>query len=110
MLLFDGTGRVFFLARNYHNSTNTGVRNYMGSNERKSYIKAVKCMFSSPSKSDPAKVPGARNRYDDFVAQHINQTMSIHGTGNFLTWHRYFVWGYEKALREECGYKVSENS
>jgi hypothetical protein len=24
---------------------------------------------------------------------------------NFLSWHRYFVWTYETALREECGYK-----
>jgi tyrosinase len=61
-------------------------------------------MISSPAKSDPALVPGARSRYDDFVAQHINQTNTIHGTGNFLSWHRYFVYGYEKALREECGY------
>lgn len=76
----------------------------MTSKDRKAYIKAVQCMFTSPSKSDPTKVPGAKNRYDDFVAQHINQTLSIHGTGNFLSWHRYYVYGYEKALREECGY------
>lgn len=24
--------------------------------------------------------------------------------GNFLTWHRYFVWTYEHALRNECNY------
>ena len=24
--------------------------------------------------------------------------------GNFLTWHRYFTWTYENALRNECGY------
>jgi tyrosinase len=24
--------------------------------------------------------------------------------GNFLTWHRYFTWAYEQALRNECGY------
>lgn len=24
---------------------------------------------------------------------------------NFLGWHRYYVWAYEKALREECGYQ-----
>ncbi|KAI0017635.1 Di-copper centre-containing protein [Xylariomycetidae sp. FL0641] len=30
--------------------------------------------------------------------------MTIHGTGNFLTWHRYFTWAYEQALRNECGY------
>ena len=36
--------------------------------------------------------------------QHINQTLTIHGTGNFLSWHRYFVYTYETALRTECGY------
>lgn len=76
----------------------------MSSNERKAYIKAVKCMLTSPSKSDSAEVPGARNRHDDFVAQHINQTLTVHESGKFLSWHRYFVYGYEKALREECGY------
>ncbi|OLN87556.1 Grixazone synthase 1 [Colletotrichum chlorophyti] len=76
--------------------------------EKKDYISAVQCMLTSPSKSDPAFAPGARNRYDDFVAVHISQTLTIHGTGNFLTWHRYFVWAYEEALRNECGYKGSQ--
>lgn len=31
--------------------------------------------------------------------------MYIHGNGLFLTWHRYFVWAYEQALRNECGYR-----
>lgn len=30
--------------------------------------------------------------------------MTIHYTGNFMPWHRWFVHLYEKALREECGY------
>lgn len=51
---------------------------------------------------------GAKNRYDDFVATHINQTLSIHGTGNFLTWHRYFTWAYEQVLKNECGYKGTQ--
>ena len=76
----------------------------MSKKERKSYIKAVKCMISSPSKTPAGLVSGAKTPYDDFVAQHINQTTSIHGTGNFLSWHRYFVYGYEKSLRDECGY------
>lgn len=58
----------------------------MSGKERKAYSSAVQCMLNSPTKSDSKLVPGARNRYDDFVAQHINQTLSIHGTGNFLTW------------------------
>jgi tyrosinase len=83
----------------------TYTRNFMSAKERKAYIDAVQCMFSAPAQSDSKLVPGAKTRYDDFVAQHINQTTSIHGTGNFLSWHRYFVHGYEQALRKECGYK-----
>lgn len=49
-------------------------------------------------------MPGAKTRFDDFVGTHINQTLRIHSTGNFLGWHRYFVWSYESALRRECGY------
>ncbi|KLU88605.1 hypothetical protein MAPG_07590 [Magnaporthiopsis poae ATCC 64411] len=73
--------------------------------ERRDYTRAVKCLISKPSQADPAFAPGARTRYDDFVAVHINHTDFIHVSGYFLTWHRYFVWAYEKALRGECGYK-----
>ncbi|KAK3306517.1 uncharacterized protein B0T15DRAFT_527438 [Chaetomium strumarium] len=72
--------------------------------EREQYIAAVKCLQSASPKSPEQLVPGARSRFDDFVATHINQTNSIHNTANFLSWHRYYVWTYEKALREECGY------
>ena len=44
-------------------------------------------------------------QYDDFVATHQNQTPFIHFSGTFLGWHRYFVWHYEQALRNECDYK-----
>ncbi|KAL4780099.1 hypothetical protein BJX76DRAFT_339144 [Aspergillus varians] len=87
---------------------NAGIRrewNVLSNSERKEYIEAVQCLTESPSKSDPTFAPGARTRYDDFVAVHINQTAYIHGTGNFLTWHRYFTWAYEQALRNECGYR-----
>ncbi|KAI0542229.1 hypothetical protein GGR58DRAFT_300870 [Xylaria digitata] len=81
---------------------------YLSSAEKKQYIAAVKCLQSKPSTADPSFAPGARTRYDDFVAVHINQTLSIHGTGNFLTWHRYFTFAYETALRNECGYTGSQ--
>jgi tyrosinase len=55
-------------------------RDVLSNGERKEYIRAVKCMLSSPSKTDPALNTGARVRYDDWAAQHINQTMSIHIT------------------------------
>lgn len=43
------------------------------------YISAVLCLQSLPSKSG-SFAPGARSRYDDFVAVHINQTLTIHAT------------------------------
>ncbi|EXK33567.1 tyrosinase [Fusarium oxysporum f. sp. melonis 26406] len=76
--------------------------------ERKAYINAVLCLRKKPSKADPSFAPGARTRYDDFVAVHINQTRTIHATGNFFTWHRYYTWAYEKALRDECDYKGTQ--
>lgn len=79
-------------------------RSTLSTTERKAYIKAVQCLASKPPKTPTSLVPGVRNRYDDFVATHINQTLSIHGTGNFLSWHRYFTWAYEQVLRDECGY------
>ncbi|KAF2736727.1 Di-copper centre-containing protein [Polyplosphaeria fusca] len=72
--------------------------------ERDSYVKAVLCLMSKPSKLSASQAPGAKNRYDDFVAVHLQQTLTIHLTANFLTWHRYFTWAYENALRTECGY------
>ncbi|ORX97795.1 hypothetical protein BCR34DRAFT_159763 [Clohesyomyces aquaticus] len=88
--------------------SNVAVRKEWGTlsaAERKSYISAVKCLSNKSPKTPSAVAPGVKNRYDDFVATHINQTLSIHGTGNFLVWHRYFTWAYEQALRNECGYQ-----
>ncbi|CAH0014985.1 unnamed protein product [Clonostachys rhizophaga] len=76
--------------------------------ERKSYIDAVKCLQSKPARTPADVAPGAKTRFDDYVATHINQTLNIHYTGNFLTWHRYFTWVYEEALRNECGYKSTQ--
>lgn len=49
--------------------------------EKREYIQAVRCLQTAPSISGDL-VPGARNRYDDFVATHVNQTLKIHSTGS----------------------------
>ncbi|KAK4039370.1 hypothetical protein C8A01DRAFT_47161 [Parachaetomium inaequale] len=72
--------------------------------EKKAYIAAMLCIMQKPSKLDSTKFPGAKSRYDDFVVVHMNQTLSIHGTGNFLSWHRYYTWAFERVLQQECGY------
>ena len=52
--------------------------------DREDYIKAVLCLASKAPKAPTTTVPGARNRYDDFVATHIVNTPTIHGTVSFL--------------------------
>ncbi|KAL5113696.1 hypothetical protein ACEQ8H_008425 [Pleosporales sp. CAS-2024a] len=86
---------------------NVAVRREWGSltkAERKAYTDAVLCFQAKQAKTPASLVPGAKSRFDDWVATHINQTTTIHYTGTFLGWHRYFTWSYEQALRNECGY------
>ncbi|KGO68522.1 putative domain, di-copper centre [Penicillium italicum] len=72
--------------------------------QKKAFIKSILCLQELPSLTPSDKAPGARSRYDDFVATHINQTLGIHYTGTFLAWHRYYIWNFEEAMRNECGY------
>lgn len=73
--------------------------------ERLAYINAVKCLQSKPPRTPASVAPGARSRFDDFVVTHIQQTLDIHYSGIFQPWHRWFVYQYERALRDECGYE-----
>lgn len=52
----------------------------MPNEERKAYSDAVQRLQSTPSILDPDKYPGAKTLYDDFVAQHIEQSNVIHST------------------------------
>jgi len=97
--------REWYVELSPHSSLANAVRSTLSSSEKKEYIAAVNCLSKKPAKTPAGLAAGAKNRYDDFVVTHINQTLSIHGTGNFLTWHRYFTWAYEQTLRKECGYK-----
>lgn len=51
----------------------------LSDDEKIAYIDAVKCLQETPSISGPT-VPGAKTRFDDFVAIHIKQTTVIHAT------------------------------
>ena len=68
----------------------------MTKKERKKYIAAVQCLGKLEAKTPLSEAPGVRRRYDDFVATHIQQTFSVHNTGNFLGWHRFLTWTYEQ--------------
>ncbi|KAF2018019.1 Di-copper centre-containing protein [Aaosphaeria arxii CBS 175.79] len=73
--------------------------------EKLDYIGAVQCLGRLPARTPASVAAGARSRYDDLVVTHILQTYYTHGNGNFLSWHRYYMWTYEQMLRNECGYK-----
>ncbi|KAL4802648.1 tyrosinase central domain protein [Aspergillus unguis] len=73
--------------------------------EQQDYVDALWCLRSKPSVLPRDQFPGVLDRLDDFVATHMNYTVVIHRDGVLLPWHRHFVWLWENALREECGYK-----
>ncbi|KAK7959707.1 tyrosinase [Apiospora aurea] len=77
----------------------------LSKDQRLDYIKAVQCLMSLPANTPSDYAPGAKSRYDDFVVTHINHTLDAHYTGNFMAWHRWFIYTYETALRDECGYQ-----
>lgn len=77
----------------------------LSSDERIAYTSALNCLMALPAKTPSELAPGAKTRYDDWVTTHINQTLMIHGTANFLGWHRWFIWELEQSLRTECGYQ-----
>ncbi|KAH8887002.1 hypothetical protein GQ53DRAFT_784609 [Thozetella sp. PMI_491] len=73
---------------------NAGVRR-----EWADYIEAVLCLQSKTLKVLTDKIQGAKNRLDDSVAYHMKNAITL------STRHHCFIWIYEKALRDECGYK-----
>ncbi|RDW63562.1 hypothetical protein BP6252_11107 [Coleophoma cylindrospora] len=68
------------------------------------YLSAVKCMQNTPPRTK-ALYSGVQNRYDDFVALHINMTDQIHFVGQFLPYHRGLLALFEADLKNTCGYK-----
>jgi len=72
--------------------------------QRQEYVAAVKCLMKLPPKSDKSRFPGALSRYDDFVAYHMTHAMQLHDNMHLFGAHKYYVWLFEEALRNECGY------
>ena len=56
------------------------LRSAFSTSEKKAYINAVLCLQSKPALTPSSLAPGAKTRYDDFIATHINQTLIIHFT------------------------------
>ncbi|KAL7627948.1 hypothetical protein AAE478_002144 [Parahypoxylon ruwenzoriense] len=76
----------------------------LSNEEREEYVAAVKCLMKLPPKSDQTRFPGALSRFDDFVAYHMTHAMKLHDNLHLFGAHKYYVWLFEEALRNECGY------
>lgn len=53
--------------------------------ERRAYIDSILCLQRLPPQTPSALAAGAKTRYDDFLATHINQTWHIHRTVSHAT-------------------------
>jgi tyrosinase len=79
----------------------------MSNEDRKGFTNAISCLKQTPTSVDATAYPGVKSRYDEFVATHINMTMSIHVTADMLAWHRNYIWEFENDLINTCGYTGS---
>lgn len=84
--------------------TDLSDRSDLSVEQREEYVAAVKCLMKKPPKADKIRFPGALSRFDDFVAYHMTHAMQLHDNYHLFGSHKYFVWLYEQALRNECGY------
>jgi tyrosinase len=69
--------------------------------DRLAFIAAIKCMMGKPPSGN---FPPATSRYEDFARLHQLYMPNVHGNPKFLIWHRYYLWTFQMALRDECGF------
>ncbi|KAK4447184.1 tyrosinase [Podospora aff. communis PSN243] len=87
---------------------NAGVRREwadLSIEEREEYVAAVNCLMKLPPQAPKDRFPGALSRFDDFVAYHMTHAMELHDNYHLFPAHKHFIWAFEQALRNECGYK-----
>lgn len=80
----------------------------MSNDQRKAFTDAVSCLQNMPPQvmtaDQSSKYAGVKSRYDEYVATHIENTLNIHATADFLAWHRHFIFEFEQDLKNSCGY------
>ncbi|KAI1192601.1 hypothetical protein F5X97DRAFT_74986 [Nemania serpens] len=85
-------------------SSNPNVRfewDDYSTSDRQALMSAFKCLMNKPP-SGAFSV--SKSRWEDFARLHQMYTPNVHQNQKFLPWHRYFIWAFEQALRDECGF------
>ncbi|KAJ3407154.1 hypothetical protein HDU80_009512 [Chytriomyces hyalinus] len=109
-----------------HFSSNNGAFNYAGQQQtvygacsapavrrewrslsqdaQRSYLDAVVCLMRTPSLlTNLSSV--SRSVFEDFSYTHFTVVSQVHGTAQFLPWHRTLILLFEFALQDFCDYK-----
>ncbi|RPA88302.1 Di-copper centre-containing protein [Ascobolus immersus RN42] len=76
----------------------------LSNKEKDNFLKAVNCLHKQKKAKTTKFYPGATTRFEDFIAEHKQQTPYIHLVGHFLPWHRLFIAEFENTIRKECKY------
>ncbi|KAK4167230.1 hypothetical protein QBC43DRAFT_349349 [Cladorrhinum sp. PSN259] len=67
---------------------------------KKAYLDAEVCVMSTNA---TLPLPGVRTKYDELVSIHQLHALTIHSTGVFLPWHRWYLHLHELLLKN-CGW------
>ncbi|PPQ91125.1 hypothetical protein CVT25_013263 [Psilocybe cyanescens] len=78
--------------------------------QREKWISSVKCLGSIKHRrlshiAQDVLLDGKHSIYDDFSYAHNAMQKSAHSNPYFLPWHRWFLYLFDTATREICGYK-----
>lgn len=76
----------------------------MSNSQRDAYVAGIRCLMEKPS-SNPSRFPGSRSLYEDLTSLHQQVVGQVHQSGKFLVFHRFFVYIFEKKMREECNFR-----
>ncbi|KAL1852026.1 hypothetical protein VTK73DRAFT_9321 [Phialemonium thermophilum] len=79
----------------------------LSDDDKRAYLDAEVCLMSKPS---VLGLRASRTRFDDFQSVHVLQAEIVHFVGQFLPFHRLFVWAHELALETACGYTAGQPS
>ncbi|KAI0477569.1 hypothetical protein GGR56DRAFT_673936 [Xylariaceae sp. FL0804] len=80
-------------------------KNYtsLSNDEKLAWIKAEQCLTTHDAVF--GLFDAATTLWDEQQFNHLTQSNFIHGVGQFLPWHRYYMTLHEKLLQTYCGYE-----
>ncbi|TVY64171.1 NmrA-like family domain-containing protein [Lachnellula suecica] len=73
----------------------------MANDEKTAYIDAELCLMNPPA---TLGFNGAQTKWDELLYCHAWQSNVVQYSGQFLPWHRYYMYAHEQQLKNVCNY------